>query len=251
MEGGNGWSWVDQTNVGTAGDTKGEWRRGRPTKHHRSGSRRWEVRSTNPFPLQDNWGRCEAAQQLYQHAGELVLAHHYVVAQGMACHYPNIESGKAKSLNNQVLCMISEYHLTCHCQGPSCTSPVLLEAAEDLLPSQEEYLADGGSQGTRDFRVTMKARTLRVAVWVHRLDMAVTEDETASWSMEVTRHGRGPPLEYLLAPQTSSLTFEEVVQWVLTENRYKTESSLYNVKKLQAWFQMELKDLSGSQKGVC
>ena len=29
------------------------------------------------------------------------------------CHYPGMESGEAKSLNSQVLCMILEYHLTC------------------------------------------------------------------------------------------------------------------------------------------
>ena len=58
----------------------------------------------------------------------------------------------------------------------------------------------------------------------------------------------GPLLEFLLAPQTSSLTFEEVVQWVLAENRYKTESSLDNVQKLQAWLQRELKDLSQAHK---
>ena len=55
-----------------------------------------------------------------------------------------------------------------------------------------------------------------------------------SLSLDVTQHGRGPLLEFLLALQVSSLTFEEVVQWVLAENRYKTESSLDNVQRLQA-----------------
>ena len=127
---GDGQSWVEQAEATTAE----EWRRGRPTKHRRSASRKWEGRSTNPFSLQDSKGRCEAVQQLYRHAGELTLAHHDVAAQEMACHYPGMESGEAKSLNNQVLCMILEYHLTCLSQGSSCISPVLLEAAKDLLP---------------------------------------------------------------------------------------------------------------------
>ena len=74
--------------------------------------------------------------------------------------------------------------------------------------------------------------------------MAAAEDGTASLSLDVTWHSRGPLLEFLLSPQTSSLMFEEVIQWVLAENRYKTESSLDNIQKLQAQLQRELEDLS-------
>ena len=144
--------------------------------------------------------------------------------------------------------MISEYHLTCLSQGSSCISPVLPEAAKDLLPPMEEYLAGDGFQGTRDLRVLEKAKTLQVAVWLHRLDMAAAGDGMASYSLDATRHGRGPLLEFLLAPQASSLMFEEVVQWVLAENPYKTESSLDHVQELRAWLQRELKDLSQAHK---
>ena len=241
---GDGQSCVEQAEASTAE----EWRRGRPTKHCRSVSRKWEGWSTNPFLLQDSKGRRKAVQQLYQHAAELTPAHHDVAAQGMACHYHGMESGEAKSLNNQVLCMISEYHLTCLSQGSSCISPVLLEAAKDLLPPIEEYLADDSFNGTRDLRVEEKAKTLRVAVWLHHLDMAAAEDGMASLSLDVTQHGRGPLLEFLLAPKTSSLTFEEVIQRVLAENRYKTESLLDNVQRLQAQLQRELEDLSQAYK---
>ena len=162
---GDGQSWVKQAEAGA----NEEWRRGRPTKRHRSASRKREDWSTNPFPLQDNEGRHEVVQQLYWHAGELTLACHDVAAQGMACHYPDMEPGKAKSLNNQVLCMILEYHLTCLSRGSSCISPVLLEAAKDLLPPIEEYLANDSFQGTSKLRVLEKAKTLWVAVWLHHL----------------------------------------------------------------------------------
>ena len=128
-------SWVEQAEA----SANEEWRRGRPAKCHQSMSRKWEGRSTNPFPLQDSEGRHEVVQQLYQHAGGLTPAHHDVDAQGMARHYPDMRLGEAKSLNNQVLCMISEYHLTCLSQGSSCISPVLPEVAKDLLPPIEEY----------------------------------------------------------------------------------------------------------------
>ena len=231
---GNGCSWVEQAEAEAS--AKEEWRRDRPTKHCRSSPMRWGGRSTNPFPLQDSEGRHEAVQQLYRHAGECTPAHHDVATQGMASHHPDMESHAAKSLNDQVLCMISEYHLTCLSQGPSFISLVLLEAAKDLLPPIEEYMADSDFQGTRDLRVLEKAKTLWVAVWLHHLDMAAAGDGVASYSLEVTWHGRGPLLEFLLAPQASSLTFKEVIDWVLVENRYKIESSLDNIQELQAQF---------------
>ena len=42
--------------------------------------------------------------------------------------------------------------------------------------------------------------------------------------------------------------FKEVIQWVLAENRFRTESSLDNIWKLQAQLQKELKDLSQAHK---
>ena len=228
----DGWSWAEQAEAGT----KEEWRRDRPAEHHWSLPRRQEARSTYPFPLQDNEGRHKAIQQLYQHACERTLAHHNVAAQGMASHHPDLESGSVKSLNNQVLCMISEYHLMCHSRGPFYISLVLLEAAKNLLPSMDEYLAGGDFQGTQNLRVLERAKTLRVAVWLHRLDMAASGDGKASYSLEVTWHSRGPLVEFLLAPQASSLTFEEVVDQVLVENQYKIESLLDNV--LGLWAQL-------------
>ena len=113
----------------------------------------------------------------------------------------------------------------------------------------EEYLAGGDFQGTWDLRVLERAKTLRVAVWHHCLDMAATGDGEASYSLEVTWHGRGPLGEFLLAPQASSLTFEEVIDRVLVENLYKIESSLDNIQGLRAQLQRELDDLSQAHKG--
>ena len=244
---GDGWSWVEQVEAAHP-PSEEEWRRDRPTKQRQSSPKRWEIQSPHPFPLQDSEGRHEAIQQLYHHAGERAPAHHDVAAQGMATHHPDLEAGMTKSLNNMVLCMIPEYHLTCLSQGPSYISPVLPEAAENLLPPLEEYRAGGNFQGTQDTRVLERAKTLRVAVWLHCLDMATAGDRTASYSLDATRHGKGPLLEFLLAPRASNLMFEEVVDRVLAENWDKMESSLDNVQKLQAWLQGELEDLHQAHK---
>ena len=226
-------SWVEQVEAAHP-PSEEEWKRDRPAKQHRSSPRRWEIQSPHPFPLQDNKERHEAIQQLYHHAGERTPACHDVAAHGMATHYPDLEAGTTKSLNNMVLCMISEYHLTCLSQGPSYVSPVLLEAAKNLLPPLEEYRAGGNFQGTQDARVLERAKTLRVAVWLHRLDMATAGDRKASYSLDTAKHG--------------SPTFEEVVDWVLAENRDKMESSLDNVQKLWAQLQGELEDFHQAHK---
>ena len=214
---GDGQSWVEQIEAAHP-PSEDEWRRDRPTKQHQSSPRRWEIQPTHPFPLQDSEGRHEAIQQLYCHAGEHTPARHDVAAQGMATHHPDLEVGVTKCLNNMILCMILDYHLKCLSQGPFFISPVLPEAAKNLLPSLEEYRAGSDFKRTRDARVLERAKTLRVAVWLHRLDVAAAGDRTASYSLDATRHGGGPLLEFLLAPRASNLTFEEVVCWVLAEN---------------------------------
>ena len=181
---GDGWSWADRAEA----SADYEFRKDRPAKHHRSASRRQEGRPTLPFLLQDNAGRCASVHQLYQHAGEQPRACHNVAAQGMTHQYPDMEPHEARSLSNQVLCMIAEYHLTSLTQGSSSISPVLPEVAKDLLPPVEDYLAGGEFQGTRDMRVVERAKTLQITAWLHHLDMAADGDETASLSLEATQH---------------------------------------------------------------
>ena len=58
-----------------------------------------------------------------------------------------------------------------------------------------------------------------MAVWCHRLDMAVS-DPNSSRSLIKARHQMGFLLAYFLGPGTAwKLTFEDVVAQVLRENR--------------------------------
>ena len=78
--------------------------------------------------------------------------------------------------------------------------------------------------------------------------MAATGDGEASYSLDASKHNKGPLLEFLLAPQASSLTFEEVVYCVLVENRDKMESSLEHVGGWWAQLWVELDDLQWTHK---
>ena len=146
---GDGQSWAEQVEA-SADD---EFQRDRPAKRCQSQSRRQEDRPTLPFLLQDNKGRCASAQQLYQHAGEQPRAHHNVAALGITHLHLEWLPHEARSLGNQVLCMIAEYHLIGSAQSSTSPSPVLPEAARDLLPPIEDYIADVAFQGTRDVRL--------------------------------------------------------------------------------------------------
>ena len=178
-EAGNGCSWAEQT------EDKDDFKRCRPAKRPWSQSRRWENRPTYPFPLQDEEGRRNSTQELYRHAGQQLLAHHNVATMGITYLHPEVLPRDALSLGNQVLCMISEYHLVGHAQGSSILSPVLPEAVTELLPPLDKYTGGVGFCGMRDVRVMDRAKTLRIAAWLHRLDMAVAEkDQVASQTLE-------------------------------------------------------------------
>ena len=84
--------------------------------------------------------------------------------------------------------MITEYHLTSSARGPSSLSPILPVDAAALLPPIKSYVPGVTFEGTRDVRVMDRARTLRIAVWLHQLDMAVTGNGMASETLEASQH---------------------------------------------------------------
>ena len=84
----------------------------------------------------------------------------------------------------QVLCMISEYHIACVTRGLPVTNPLLPEVIEDQLPPLAGYTLPEDRSGVTDVRVRdHQAKTLWVAVWLHRLDMALSEEPAASGSL--------------------------------------------------------------------
>ena len=187
-------------------------------KHGRSQSRRCEERLTLPFPLQDSEGRLTSISQSYKHVGEQPATCHNVAARGIMHLHPEMMPHEATCLRNQVVCMIAEYHLTGSARGLSSLCPVLLETATTLLPPIKDYVPGVAFEGTRDVRVVDCARTLRVAAWLHHLDMSTRGDGMASETLEASRHSQGPLLDLFLTPMTCDLTFKEVVDHIIYEN---------------------------------
>ena len=162
---------------------------------------------------------------------------------GITHLHPEVLLHEARSLGNQVLCKIAEYHLTSHAQGSSSLSPVLSEAVRDLLPPIESYVEGMAFRGTRDLRVVERATTLQIATWLHHLDMAAEGDQIASQTLEAARLRRGPPLDLLLAPMTGNLTFAEVVDHILDKNWCREETSLAELQGCCTRIRGELDDL--------
>ena len=76
-----------------------------------------------------------------------------------------------------------------------------------MLSPLKNYVLGIAFEGTRDVRVIDRAMALRVAIWLHRLDMALEGKGMASETLEALWHHLGLLLESFLTPRTSNLTF--------------------------------------------
>ena len=199
-------------------------------KRHRSQSRRRDSRPTVPFPLQEHEGRLQAIRTLYEEAGEHRLASEMTALCGLREGHPELGAEELQRLNNQVLLMIAEYHLTSASQGTHHVLPVLPEGAARLIPPLDDYLP-GSFDGCRDVRVTDRAQILRVAAWLHRLDLRATYGAEIAASPRVEDYDIGPLLEYFLMPKLSDITLGEVAARVAQENRRDMEISLRDLHK--------------------
>ena len=85
--------------------------------------------------------------------------------RGFREDHPEMGAEKLQRLNNQVLLMIAEYHLTSASQGTHHVLPVLPEGATRLMPPPEDYLP-GSFDGCRNVRVTDRAQIFRVTAWI-------------------------------------------------------------------------------------
>ena len=223
---GDGQSWAKQVEA----HAEESFQRSRPAKCPCSQSRRRELTSQLPFPLQDSEGRFASIVQLYEHAAAQPAAPHNIAGWAIMYLHHDLLPQKATSLGNQVACMITEFHLTGSARQLG-LHPIIPHEMAPLLPSLKNYVPGVSFKGSRDERVMDHAMALRVAVWLHRLNMAVGSEALASETLEVLQHYQGPLLESFLTPRTSGLTYQEVVDRVLMENCRASEQSLRHLQE--------------------
>ena len=146
--------------------------------------------------------------------------------------------------------MVTKYHLMSSTRVSTTLSPVLPEEAKLLLPAIKTYVSNVSFEGTRDVRVLDHAKTLRVAVWLHHLDMAVGGDQSASETLDALRHCLGCLLESFLIPTTHDLTFREVVARCLYKNRRDAQHHLNDLVRCHNRVRKELDDLMEAHNGA-
>ena len=178
-----------------------------------------------PYPIGTAQVRQEAIGQVYNHVDGKDPPPCNIASEAMRAYYPRIEPQTLKTWACQVLCMISEYHMACVTRGSPVTSPILPRVIEDRLPPLTDYTLPEDRSGMTNVRIQdHQARTLWVAMWLHRLDMALSEELATSGSLVWARHSLGHLLVYFLAPGTAwGLQFEDVIDQVLRENRRHNE----------------------------
>ena len=111
--------------------------------------------------------------------------------------------------------------MACMTRGSPVTNPIVPRGLEECLPLLAGYAPPEDQSGTTIVRVRdHRARTLRVAVLCHRLDMALSEEPASPGSLVRSRHRLGNLLAYFLGPGTAwELRFKDVVTQVLKENQ--------------------------------
>ena len=201
-----------------------------------------------PFLIALAQVRWESVSQIYGWVHRKNPPNSNIIAKALRAYYTRVDLPTLHTWACQALCMIAEYHMACMTRGSPVTSPILPGELEERLPSLTGYAPPEDRTGSTDVRVRDHwAQTLRVAVWWHRLDMAVS-DPDSSKSLVRSRHWMGSLLAYFLGPGTAwRLTFKDVVTQVLRENqqlldtkRNKAAASLHNCSQRRAMLCQEI-----------
>ena len=178
-----------------------------------------------PYPIGPAETRREAVGQIYDRVDGKEPPSHNIASKALQAYYTRVDPLILSTWACQILCMIAEYHMACVTRGSPVTSSIVPRGLEERLPPLADYALPEDRSGATDVRVRDQwARTLRVAVWCHRLDMALSEEPASSGSLVRSRHRLGNLLAYFLSPGTAwELRFEDVITQVLRENQRHIE----------------------------
>ena len=174
-----------------------------------------------PYPVGMAEVRKEAIGHIYDRVAGKELPSHNVASRALRAYYTRVDPQTLSTWACQMLCMIAEYHMACMTRGSAVTSPILPRELAERLPPLADYAPPEDQSGATNVQVRDHwARTLRVAVLCHQLDMALSEEPGSSRSLVRSQHRCGDLLAYFLSPGTAwELRFEDVVTQVLKENR--------------------------------
>ena len=178
-----------------------------------------------PYPVGMAEERREAIGHIYDRVAGKEPPKHNIASGTLRAYYTRVDPQTLSTWACQILCMIAEYHMACMTRGSAVTSPILPRELAEHLPPLADYTPPEDQSGTTDICIRDPwARTLRVAVLCHRLDMTLRGEPDSSRTLVRSRHCCGDLLAYFLSPGTAwELRFEDVVIQVLKENQRHLE----------------------------
>ena len=212
-----------------------------------------------PYPVGMAEARKEAIGHIYDQVAGKEPPLHNITSRALRAYYTRVNPQTLSTWACQMLCMIAEYHMACVTRGSTVTSPILPRELAERLPPLADYAPPEDQSGATDVRVRDHwARTLRVAVLCHRLDMALSKEPGSSGSLVRSRHHCGDLLAYFLGPGMAwELRFEDMVTQVLKENRRhvkmkraKAAMSLGNCNKCRTDLRVEFDATSEAMQMV-
>ena len=227
MEGGANCSWSDRV------DDEETWGQQSSRHHkHRQGTSEYEgdAQTVPPFPFSDE-ARAIAVEKLFNDARASLSAQSAWIR--LTLHH-NIPASQCSDqgivqLTNLLLVCVNKFHLTRSIRG---CGPLLPPELEGQLRDLREYLPhDDIKFPSTDVREKDKGNLLRLACWLHCLDMAFTYSRGTTQSLRRKDHEEiGNLLHFLLAPGLGPLTSVDVIDRVLQENRDDTLGQLEEAK---------------------
>ena len=162
--------------------------------------------------------RWEAVGQIYDQVAGKEPPSHNITSEALWAYYTRVDPQTLSTWACQIICMITEYHMACMTRGSPVTSLIVPRELEERLPPLADYAPSENQSGATDVRVRdHRARTLRVAVWCHWLDMVLSEEPASSGSLVRSQHRLENLLAYFLSPGTTwGLQFKDVVTQVMS-----------------------------------
>ena len=137
-----------------------------------------------PYLIGTVQARWEAINQIYWCVDGKDPPPRNIASEALRAYYSGVDPQTLNTWACQILCMISEYHMACMTRGSLVTSSILPGELKDCLPPLTDYASPEDLSGATDVRVRdHQARTLRVAIWCHQLDMALSEEPATSGSL--------------------------------------------------------------------
>ena len=207
-----------QTRAPSGGPTGG------PLQNQSGGQPRGQ--SLNPFTLQSKAERERTCDIMISTAEGLGYPQSQWIFSNLrvAISMRRASDEEVAKLNNALLVVINEYHLSMTVHAAEVLSPVIPQSIRWYLHPLRYYFGTGPNGiKSLDLHLRERANTLRLGVWLHRVRIRHDISTLAEESLEPQHHHLGELLKFFLAVGNCPISYEDMVEQVVRENLEEME----------------------------